>query len=79
MGLSRESDVERERQRTPVYLMVFDVLHADGTSLLRTPYTERRERLFELVTESEHIMCPRPSKEASTPPSSPAGSFASKE
>ena len=58
MGLSRESDVERERRRTPVYLMLFDVLHADGSSLLRTPYTDRRARLFELVTESEHIHVP---------------------
>ena len=37
MGLSRDSDIEREQRRTPVYLMLFDVLHADGTSLLRTP------------------------------------------
>jgi bifunctional non-homologous end joining protein LigD len=58
MGLTRERDVEQERRRTPVYLMLFDVLHADGTSLLRAPYTERRERLFELVTESEHIHVP---------------------
>ncbi|MCU4299038.1 ATP-dependent DNA ligase [Brevibacterium permense] len=58
MGLSRDSDVERERRRTPVYLMLFDVLHADGTSLLRAPYAERRERLFDLVTESEHIHVP---------------------
>jgi bifunctional non-homologous end joining protein LigD len=58
MGLTHERDVERERQRTPVYLMLFDVLHADWSSLLRAPYTERRERLFELVTESEHIHVP---------------------
>ena len=58
MGLSRDSDIEQERRRTPVYLMLFDVLHADGSSLLRTPYTERRARLFELVTESEHIHVP---------------------
>lgn len=37
MGLSRDSDIEREQRRTPVYLMLFDVLHADGSSLLRTP------------------------------------------
>ena len=58
MGLSRDSDIEREQRRTPIYLMLFDVLHADGSSLLRTPYTERRARLFELVTESEHIHVP---------------------
>ncbi len=58
MGLTQERDVEQERRRTPVYIMLFDVLHADGTSLLRAPYTERRERLFELVAESEHIHVP---------------------
>ncbi|MGM0699922.1 MAG: ATP-dependent DNA ligase [Actinomycetota bacterium] len=58
MGLSRDSDIEQEQRRTPVYLMLFDVLHADETSLLRTPYAQRRERLFDLVTESEHIHVP---------------------
>ncbi|MGC2942219.1 MULTISPECIES: ATP-dependent DNA ligase [unclassified Brevibacterium] len=58
MGLTREHDIERERERTPVFLMLFDVLHADGTSLLRTPYTERRDRLFDLVIESDHIQVP---------------------
>ncbi|AZT98307.1 MAG: ATP-dependent DNA ligase [Brevibacterium aurantiacum] len=58
MGLTRESDIERERERTPVHLMVFDVLHADGTSLLKTPYLKRRERLHDLVTEGEHVHVP---------------------
>ena len=58
MGLTRESDIERERERTPVYLMVFDVLNVDGASLLKTPYLERRERLFDMVTEGEHIHVP---------------------
>ena len=58
MGLTRESDIERERERTPVYLMVFDVLNVDGASLLKTPYLGRRERLFDMVTEGEHIHVP---------------------
>lgn len=58
MGLTQKKDVERERERTPVYLMVFDSLHADGSSLLRSPYSTRRTRLFELVAESEHIHVP---------------------
>lgn len=31
------------------HLMVFDLLHVDGESLLRTPYEERRDRLEELL------------------------------
>ncbi|MGO2860733.1 MAG: ATP-dependent DNA ligase [Brevibacterium sp.] len=58
IGLTDDRDIERERQSTPVYLMLFDILHADGSSLLRTAYRDRRERLFELVTESEHIHVP---------------------
>ncbi|MDN5657361.1 ATP-dependent DNA ligase [Brevibacterium sandarakinum] len=58
MGLTRESDIARELERTPVHLMVFDVLHADGASLLKAPYSERRERLGELVTEGESIHVP---------------------
>lgn len=58
MGLTRASDIERERERTPVHLMVFDVLHADGASLLKTPYLKRRERLHDMVTEGEYIHVP---------------------
>ncbi|MGO2644188.1 non-homologous end-joining DNA ligase, partial [Brevibacterium aurantiacum] len=43
MGLTRERDIARERERTPVHLMVFDVLHADGSSLLKSTYVDRRE------------------------------------
>ncbi|GAA1865484.1 ATP-dependent DNA ligase [Brevibacterium marinum] len=58
MGLTHERDIERERKRTPVHLMVFDVLHADGASLLKTPYADRRERLHEIVAEGENIHVP---------------------
>ncbi|MGO2377730.1 ATP-dependent DNA ligase [Brevibacterium aurantiacum] len=58
MGLTRERDIARERERTPVHLMVFDVLHADGSSLLKSTYVDRRERLSELVTEGKHIHVP---------------------
>ncbi|RBP66186.1 ATP-dependent DNA ligase LigD ligase module /ATP-dependent DNA ligase LigD phosphoesterase module /ATP-dependent DNA ligase LigD polymerase module [Brevibacterium sanguinis] len=58
MGLTDERDIERERHRTPVHLMAFDVLRADGDSLLRTPYCDRRERLREIVTEGESIHVP---------------------
>ena len=58
MGLTRVSDIAAERERTPVHLMVFDVLRADGESLLKSPYANRRERLGEIVTEGEHVHVP---------------------
>ncbi|MDN6152153.1 MAG: non-homologous end-joining DNA ligase, partial [Yaniella sp.] len=58
MGLTKSRDVERERSKTPVYLMVFDLLHSDGESLLRTSYDQRRERLAEVVSEGENIYVP---------------------
>lgn len=58
MGLTGERDIARERERTPVHLMVFDVLHADGASFLKSSYVDRRERLSELVTEGKHIHVP---------------------
>jgi bifunctional non-homologous end joining protein LigD len=38
----------RLAERVPVVYLVFDVLHLDGRSLLRTPYGERRAVLAEL-------------------------------
>ncbi|HEY4558677.1 MAG TPA: non-homologous end-joining DNA ligase, partial [Enteractinococcus sp.] len=58
MKLTKPSDIEEQQSKTPVYLMVFDVLNVDGESLLRTPYAERRKRLFEVVSEGEHIYVP---------------------
>lgn len=58
MGLTQPNDVERERAKTPVYLMVFDLLRADGESLLRTPYDQRRERLDDVVSEGDSIYVP---------------------
>src|SRR5699024_7783543 len=58
MGLSRARDVERERGRTPVHLMVFDVLEEGEDSLLRVPYSDRRQRLSDHVSEGESIHVP---------------------
>src|SRR5699024_12380765 len=55
---AKARDVEREPGKTPVYLLVFDVLNVDGKSLLRPPYEQRRERLFDTVSESDHIYVP---------------------
>ena len=45
INLTRGSDIERAAQTWPAQLMVFDVLELDGRSLLRLPYSERRELL----------------------------------
>ncbi|WP_114855136.1 ATP-dependent DNA ligase [Brachybacterium sp. YJGR34] len=58
LGLSRERDVERARQDVEVHLMVFDLLKRGGDSLLRTPYRERRDALFEVVESTAHVHLP---------------------
>ena len=58
MSLTQDRDIDRERGRTPVHVMVFDVLSANGDSLLKTPYLTRREQLNELITEGESVHVP---------------------
>ncbi|PFG40903.1 bifunctional non-homologous end joining protein LigD [Georgenia soli] len=48
-NLTRDREIARLAQSTPVHLMLFDLLEADGTSFLRETYDERRARLHELV------------------------------
>lgn len=43
---------------TPVQLLVFDLLHLDGTSLLCAPYDERRAALDALGIEGKHWSVP---------------------
>ena len=45
------SRVERLRQETPADLVAFDLLAEGDETLLELPYTERRSRLAELVTD----------------------------
>ena len=44
--------------RVPVTLLAFDLLHADGRSLLRMPYDERRAALEELGLDGPHWATP---------------------
>lgn len=46
------------RRSTPVQLLVFDLLHQDGTSLLDVPYCERRDALDELDLAGPHWQVP---------------------
>ena len=58
LGLTAESDVAAARTQVEAYLMAFDLLQRGGDSLLRTPYQERREALFEAVTATDHVQLP---------------------
>jgi len=49
MGLAHApARAARRAARVPVHLVLFDVMHLAGRSLIRLPYTERRARLLEL-------------------------------
>jgi bifunctional non-homologous end joining protein LigD len=48
MHLTGEVAIGARTRTTPIVYMVFDLLYLDGESLMRLPYTERRERLEEL-------------------------------
>ncbi|MEE1649932.1 ATP-dependent DNA ligase [Brachybacterium sp. J144] len=58
LGLTRPRDVERARQDVEVHVMLFDLLVRGGDSLLRTPYRERRDALFDVVAPSGHVQLP---------------------
>src|SRR5699024_8733286 len=58
LGLTRERDVEHARKDVEVHVMLFDLLVRGGDSLLRTPYRQRRDQLFEAVHPTEHVQLP---------------------
>ncbi len=58
MKLSRKADVEAAEQSIPVSYLVFDLLECDAESLLKLPYTHRRDRLRECVRSAGTIQVP---------------------
>lgn len=58
LGLTAEADVSAAREKVEAHLMAFDLLQRGGESLLRTPYRERRDALFETVTATDHVHLP---------------------
>ena len=58
LGLTAEADVSAARKKVEAHLMAFDLLQRGGDSLLRTPYRERRDALFETVTATDHVHLP---------------------
>ncbi|MEU9133466.1 hypothetical protein AB0D08_36165 [Kitasatospora sp. NPDC048540] len=57
MSLHHPAAVEQVRHRTPVRLMLYDVLHL-GDPVLHIPYLARRELLDDLQLVSEHVQAP---------------------
>ena len=49
INLTRPVDIERAARTWPGQLMLFDILHLNGHSLIKKPYAERRAILEELV------------------------------
>ena len=58
MGVTKKADVERLMGTTPVHFMVFDLLEHDGESLLKQPYTDRRDALEGAVHSVGPIQVP---------------------
>ena len=49
INLTQPADIERAAKTWPAQLMLFDILHLNGRSLIKLPYAERREILEGLV------------------------------
>ncbi|ROP63915.1 ATP-dependent DNA ligase [Curtobacterium sp. ZW137] len=59
MGLTKKREVDAARERTPVRLLLFDVLEADGHDLTRLAYDNRREALETVVEPGGAIDVPK--------------------
>jgi bifunctional non-homologous end joining protein LigD len=58
MGLTKPREVEAAAKGAPVRYLLFDVLHAEGRSLVRQTYDERREVLERVVRPEGAIDVP---------------------
>ncbi|MCW2131122.1 ATP-dependent DNA ligase [Arthrobacter sp. VKM Ac-2550] len=60
MKLTKKRDIDQAAARTPVHLMLFDLLQLDGKSLLPLEYCQRREILAQAVDAGGdgHIQVP---------------------
>jgi bifunctional non-homologous end joining protein LigD len=54
INLGQPAEVARARRATPVQLVLFDLLHQDGRSLLNRPYRERRRELEGLTSGADN-------------------------
>jgi len=51
---SNETQARRRAEQQPVSYLLFDVMHAEGRSLLDEPYTARRDRLEQMKLDGPH-------------------------
>lgn len=58
MNLTKKREIDQAARSTPVHLMLFDLLHLDGHSLLRLEYCQRREILAKAVEAGGHVHVP---------------------
>ena len=58
MNLSRDAEIRSAMASTPVRFIAFDLLAADGVTLTKQSYDERREALVRLVTPAPAVQVP---------------------
>jgi len=58
MNLTKSADIEAARKKVGVSIVLFDALELDGESLVKRPYTERRDALTAAVRESRLVRVP---------------------
>lgn len=51
----RKYNIEEMVERIPLELNLFDIMYVDGEELIETPFSERRKRLEEAVSQSERV------------------------
>jgi bifunctional non-homologous end joining protein LigD len=59
MHLTRDAEIKRRAKEIPVHYLLFDVLYADGRSVMDRPYEERRALLESLELEGPNWQTPR--------------------
>ncbi|MEO6196972.1 MAG: non-homologous end-joining DNA ligase, partial [Dehalococcoidia bacterium] len=60
LNLVREADIKRMEEQIPVYLYVFDLLHADGYDLRGATLSDRRSLLKQLLLPTGHVFLLEP-------------------
>ena len=58
MHLRKKADVDKAAASIPVHFMVFDILDANGDSLMRREYLDRRDVLVSTVTPNDRVQVP---------------------
>jgi len=52
--IKRKYDIEQMEKTLPVVIMVFDVIHLNGESMLDVPFEERRKKLKAILKSEKH-------------------------